>query len=62
MSYQNKGPFCQFESDAVLSEGEEQEAGEDAEVSGVVINSVAGWQNEADNVALFQLQSHTIGH
>lgn len=64
MSYQNKSPFCQFESDAgtVLSEGEEQEAGEDAEVSGVVINSVAGWQNEAHNVALLQLQSHTIGH
>lgn len=45
----------------VLSEGEQQEAGEDAEVSGVVVEPVASRQTEADPVALLQLQSHTVG-
>ncbi len=45
----------------VLSEGEQQEAGEDAEVSGVIVEPVAGRQTEADPVALLQLQSHAVG-
>lgn len=46
----------------VLSEGEQQETGEDAEVSGVVVEPVAGRQTEADSISLLQLQSHAVGH
>jgi len=49
------------DSGAALSEREQQEAGEDAEVPGVIVEPVAGWQTEADLVALLQLQSHCIG-
>lgn len=42
------------------SEWEEQESGEDAEVSGVIVEPVAGRQAEADLVALLQLQSHAV--
>lgn len=44
-----------------LSEGEQQETRENAEVSGVVIEAVAGRQTEPDSVALLQLQSHSVG-
>lgn len=46
---------------SVPSEGEQQEAGEDAEVSGVVVESVARRQTEANDVSLVQLQSDAIG-
>lgn len=44
----------------IPSEWEQQESGEDAEVSGVVVEPVAGRQTEADSVAPLQLQGHGV--
>lgn len=44
------------------SHGEQQEAGEAAEVSGVIVETVAGWQMQAHHITLFQHQDHTAGH
>lgn len=44
-----------------VSKSKQQEAAEDAEVSGVIIEPVAGRQLEADSVALVQLQDDATG-
>lgn len=50
------------DSGSASSQGEQQEAREAAEVSGVVVEAIAGWQMQADHVTLFQHQDHTSGH
>lgn len=50
------------DSGSVSSQGEQQEAREAAEVSGVVVETIAGWQMEAHHVSFFQHQDHTTGH
>lgn len=50
------------DSGSASSQGEQQEAREAAEVSGVIIETIAGWQMQAHPITLFQHQDHTIGH
>lgn len=50
-----------IDPEALLSQREQQETGEHTEVSGVVVEPVAGRQTETDRVTLLQLQSHTVG-
>lgn len=50
--------FFFFGSASGPSQGEQQEAREDAEVPRVVVEPVAGRQAEADSVARLQLQRH----
>lgn len=50
------------DSGSASSQGEQQEAREAAEVSGVIIETIAGWQMQAHHITLFQHQDHATGH
>lgn len=50
------------DSGSASSQAEQQEAREAAEVSGVIIETIAGWQMQAHHITLFQHQDHPTGH